>query len=79
MAAIYFFDLLNVPTQVEQAEMNGISWKVPDVSLAETPTIKETIAAIQRLKKGKASGPDGIEAEILMSLDSRSHQCTNIT
>ena len=49
--------------------MNGISWKVPEVSLAETPTIKETIAAIQRLKKGKASGPDGIEAEILMSLD----------
>ena len=69
----YFQELLNVPAHVTTQELAGVSCKVPMASLGDVPRMHETIAAIKRLKKGKASGPDGIEAELLMHLD-----CVNV-
>ena len=46
-----------------------ISEKIPNFSLDSPPTFSETLAALSKLKKGKACGPDGIEAEVLMALN----------
>ena len=65
----YFDELLNVPAVVSQAQMDKVSELPRAVSLDQVPSFSETVAALGRLKTGRASGPDGIEAEILMALD----------
>ena len=64
----YFKDLLNVPTNVKMYQMDKIARIVPDLSLDDVPSFEETLAAIGRLKSGRAAGPDGIEAEILSAM-----------
>ena len=66
----YFKDLLNVPAQVaEESQLDRVSEIVPQRWLDELPSFAETVAAVDRLKTGKAPGPDGIEAELLLALD----------
>ena len=65
----HFKELLNVPALVTPSELDTITERVPDVSLEETPTFEETLVAVQRLRKGKAAGPDGIEPELIQALD----------
>jgi hypothetical protein len=65
----YFQSLLNVPSVVQPSELDVISEKIPNFSLDSPPTFSETLAALSKLKKGKACGPDGIEAEVLMALN----------
>lgn len=50
-------------------EFDVIPANVADGSLDSLPSFSETLAAIGKLKKSKACGPDGIEAELLTSLD----------
>ena len=65
----YFEGLLNVPSGVKQIQMDKIEALVPEPSLDEVPRFEETIAAVGRLKAGRAAGPDGIEAELVSALD----------
>ena len=65
----YFEGLLNVPSGVQQIQMDKIEALVPEPSLDEVPRFEETIAAVGRLKAGRAAGPDGIEAELVSALD----------
>lgn len=61
--------MLNVPTDVCVDEFGVISANLPEGSLDALPSFVETVAAIGKLKKGKACGPDGAEAEVLLVLD----------
>eukprot|EP00439_Symbiodinium_sp_Y106_P062396 s823_g9.t1 len=65
----YFEGLLNVPSGVKQIQMDKIEALVPEPGLDEVPRFEETIAAVGRLKAGRAAGPDGIEAELVSALD----------
>ena len=49
--------------------MDLISEVPPHMWLDEAPSFAETVAAVDKLKAGKAPGPDGIEAQQLMALD----------
>lgn len=64
----YFCILLNVPTQVEVTELDGISCLLFNEALTTPLTFEETVVALSKLKAGKACGPDGLEAELLQSL-----------
>ena len=65
----YFSELLNVPTVVKQVGMDMIVAKEPDLTLDAVPSFAETLVAIDKLKKGKAAGPDGIAPEVVQALD----------
>ena len=65
----YFDELLNVPAVASQAQMDKISELPQAVCLDQVPSLSETVAALGRPKTGRASGPDGIKAEILMAVD----------
>ena len=56
----YFSELLNVPGTVKSAHFDAL--------VRSPPSFAETVAAVQRLKNGKATGPDGIDAEPLKCL-----------
>ena len=49
--------------------MDLISEIPPHMWLDEAPSFAKTVAAVDKLKAGKAPGPDGIEAQQLMALD----------
>ena len=61
--AEYFNHLLNVPSEVNPDELGFITELVPESSLADILTFVEFVAVITKLKKGKATGPGGIDAE----------------
>ena len=65
----YFDELLNVPASAQQMQLDKVSEVPRAAALDEVPSLCETVAALGRLTTGRASGPDGIEAEILMALD----------
>jgi hypothetical protein len=57
---------------MSKAEPDYISTltKLPvDAALASIPTMVELVAAVHRLKPGKAGGPDGIPGEAIKSLN----------
>ena len=58
-----------MPTVVKQVEMDMIVAKEPDLKLDAVPSFAETLVAIDKLKKGKAAGPDGIAPEVVQALD----------
>ena len=61
----YFNDLLNVPTTASLDHVAVLNRRPPQDDLANAPTFIETIAAVKRMKKNKAPGPDGLNAELL--------------
>ena len=65
----YFEELLNVPAAVELHQLDKVTELVPDNTLDSVPTFAETVAAVGRLKPGKAAGPDGVAAEVVQALD----------
>ena len=65
----YFSELLNVPTVVGAYELACIQCLVPYEPLNAPLDLAETLVARDKLKAGKACGPDGIEAELLLSLN----------
>ena len=65
----YFSELLNVPTVVGADELACIQCLVPYEPLNAPLDLAETLVARDKLKAGKACGPDGIEAELLLSLN----------
>lgn len=65
----YFKELLNVSADVKMHQLDRVAKLLPDHSLDSVPGFEETIAAVGRLKAGRAAGPDGIEAEVLCAMD----------
>ena len=65
----YFEELLNVSREVSE-DMVGSIQKVPSVrTLGVSPHFFETVAAVRGLKTRKAPGVDGVETEIIKSLN----------
>ena len=54
---------------VRMHQLDRVAKLLPDHSLDSVPGFEETIAAVGRLKAGRAAGPDGIEAEVLCAMD----------
>ena len=65
----YFFELLNVPSKAEPDYISTLTSLMVDAELASIPTMVELVAAVHRLKPGKAGGPDGIPGEAIKSLN----------
>ena len=63
----HFSELLNVNATVN-ADISRLSAVAVDHDLQKLPVFAETLAAVASLKRHKATGPDGISAEILQSL-----------
>ena len=61
--AEHFKELLNRPSPTEKADISQPT-EVLDINI-DIPTKEEIRTAITKLNKGKAAGPDGINAEIL--------------
>ena len=64
----HFRELLNVDTSVDDSLVEELESVPLDLGLAEVPLFAETLAAVHSLKRGKATGPDGIPAEVLSVL-----------
>lgn len=60
----HFSNLLNRPSSVDADALNQIPQQPMQDSLAEPPTIDEIKKAIHQTNSGRASGKDGIPAEI---------------
>ena len=63
----HFHDLLNVNTSVN-ADSTGLTAVTVNLDLQKLSVFAETLAAVSSLKHNKATGPDGISAEILQSV-----------
>ena len=63
----HFHDLLNVSASVN-ADITGLTAVTENADLQKLPVFAEILAAVSSLKHNKATGPDGISAEILQSL-----------
>ena len=64
----HFQELLNVDMSVDDKALECLESIPTDSMLAEMPLFAETLAAVRSLKRGKATGPDGIPAEVLSAL-----------
>ena len=51
----------NAPTR----EQFPWKWEDADTSISHTPTVEVGIAAVRRMKNGKASGEDGLAVEMI--------------
>ena len=60
----YFQKLLNVPGDIEPEVLENIRKRSVNTALDEKPTMIEMVRAINELNDGKASGGDGIPAEV---------------
>lgn len=60
----HFDNLLNRPSSVNTDALNQIPQQSIQAELADTPTIDEVVRAIHQTNSGRASGKDGIPAEI---------------
>ena len=65
----HFSSLLNIETKVDQTRLTNIATRPVDNTLGSTPSFAEMLAAVSQLKKGKAPGPDGIQPEMIMFLN----------
>ena len=54
---------------MQQTELDGVSVKLPAGELDKVPSFAETVAAVNKLKQGKAAGPDGVPPEVIQALD----------
>ena len=74
----HFQKLFNIPGDIHHEALDNIPQRITKTSLDETPTMDEMARAIACLKDGKASGGDGIPAEVWKhggdNLFSRMHQ-----
>ena len=61
----HFYNLLNREAEVDQTVVNEFRQFPVKHELADLPTPHEVNLAIMSLKNGKATGPDGIPAEVL--------------
>ena len=59
-------DLLNQRTTVEEEVLNSPQYPVKE-SMGDPPSLLEVCDAISALHDNKATGPDGIPAEVLMA------------
>ena len=64
----HFQNLLNVDAPLNEDMLPQIKRLPVQNVLAELPIFAETLAAVKSLKKGKATGPDGLPAEVLQVL-----------
>ena len=74
----HFQKLLNVPGDIDHEALDNIPQRITKTSLDEIPTMDDMARAIASLKDGKATGGDGIPAEVWKhggdNLFSRLHQ-----
>ena len=62
--AEHFSDVLNRSSTISQAVIDNITQRPLMDELAQRPTLDETAAAIKKVSRGKAAGPDAIAVEI---------------
>ena len=62
----HFSHVLNIPSQYHQAVLDEMISLPPALVLDHPPTLEELIAALSRLKRGKAGGRTGILPELVL-------------
>ena len=62
----HFSRVLNIPSQYHQAVLDEMTSLPPALELDHPPTLEELIAALSRLKRGKAGGRTGILPDLVL-------------
>ena len=62
----HFREILNIPSEYSQEEIDGLPQHPPHLELDEPPTLEELMKALSKLKRGKAGGKTGILPELLI-------------
>ncbi len=62
----HFSEILNIPSEYNQEEIDKLPQHTPHLELDEPPTLEELLKALSKMKRGKASGKTGILPELLL-------------